>query len=242
MLVTERVVPLRVGGRIVHQIGLPYHWGVGGDAVVTGDSANDLFGVTLDPNVHIQESKVGVVRHPARAGARAGRPCCEYVEAYRRRAGITVDTGNELRNPASGPNGGARRMASGKEQHDRRSEAPEPASRSARPTRRAGRDAGWDGAAARARGSSPTPRSASAARPARWPARSGTASPRTATTCSAAPTTTPAQLERQHLAPRRLHRAAASRRQPPVDLRHARASSCPAHATRRRTSGPSSAG
>ena len=49
VLVTDRVVPLRVGGTTIHQIGLPYHWGVGGNALVTGDSANDLFGVTLDP-------------------------------------------------------------------------------------------------------------------------------------------------------------------------------------------------
>ena len=50
------VAPLTVGGRTVHQIGLPYHWG-SANGSVTGDSANDLFGVTLDPNVHIQESK-----------------------------------------------------------------------------------------------------------------------------------------------------------------------------------------
>jgi formate dehydrogenase major subunit len=107
VLVTERVVPLRVGGRVIHQVGLPYHWGVGGDAVVTGDSANDLFGVTLDPNVHIQESKVASC--DVQPGRRPRGPALlEYVEAYRRRAGITVDTGNELRNPASGPNGGAR--------------------------------------------------------------------------------------------------------------------------------------
>ena len=41
----------------MHQVWLPYHWGAGG--LVTGDSANDLFGITLDPNVLIQESKVG---------------------------------------------------------------------------------------------------------------------------------------------------------------------------------------
>ena len=108
MLVTERVVPLRVGGRTIHQVGLPYHWGVGGDAVVTGDSANDLFGVTLDPNVHIQESKVASC--DIQPGRRPRGPALlEYVEAYRRRAGITPDTGNQLRNPASGPNGGARK-------------------------------------------------------------------------------------------------------------------------------------
>lgn len=55
VLVTERVRTLRVGGRDVHQVGLPYHWGSHG--LVTGDSANELLSVVLDPNVHIQESK-----------------------------------------------------------------------------------------------------------------------------------------------------------------------------------------
>ncbi len=36
-------------------VGLPYHWGSKG--IVTGDSANDLLHVTLDPTVHIQETK-----------------------------------------------------------------------------------------------------------------------------------------------------------------------------------------
>ena len=73
MLVTERMRPLRLkGGRIVHQIGIPYHWGSKG--VSTGDSANDLLGITLDPNTHIQESKA----RPATSGrdaVRAGRSC-----------------------------------------------------------------------------------------------------------------------------------------------------------------------
>ena len=55
VLVTERVRPLRIQGRTVHQIGLPYHWGSSG--LVTGDSANDLFAVVVDPNVKIQEVK-----------------------------------------------------------------------------------------------------------------------------------------------------------------------------------------
>jgi formate dehydrogenase major subunit len=94
VLVTDRVVPLRVGDRIVHQVGLPYHWGVGKDALVTGDSANDLFGVTLDPNVHIQESKVATCdivpgRRPT------GPELLRFVESYRSRAGTTVETGNQ---------------------------------------------------------------------------------------------------------------------------------------------------
>jgi formate dehydrogenase major subunit len=55
VLVTERVKPLQVDGRTVHQVGLPYHWGSKG--ISTGDSANDLFPFALDPNVHIQEVK-----------------------------------------------------------------------------------------------------------------------------------------------------------------------------------------
>ena len=55
VLVTRRIPPLRVGGRIVHQIGLPYHWSYLGR--VRGDAANDLIGFVADPNVHIQESK-----------------------------------------------------------------------------------------------------------------------------------------------------------------------------------------
>jgi formate dehydrogenase major subunit len=101
VLVTERVSPLQVAGRTVHQIGLPYHWGVGIDAVVSGDSANDLFGVTLDPNVHIQESKVGSC--DIRAGRRPRGPALlDFVARYRRRAGITTETGNALRTPRGG--------------------------------------------------------------------------------------------------------------------------------------------
>ena len=55
VMVTERMRPLRVQGRVIHQIGIPYHWGSQG--LSTGDSGNDLAGVTLDPNVHIQEVK-----------------------------------------------------------------------------------------------------------------------------------------------------------------------------------------
>ncbi|MDQ1616353.1 MAG: formate dehydrogenase major subunit, partial [Actinomycetota bacterium] len=40
VLVTDRVKPLTVQGRIAHLVGLPYHWGRRG--LVTGDSANEL--------------------------------------------------------------------------------------------------------------------------------------------------------------------------------------------------------
>ena len=53
VLVTRRMTPLRAGGRL-HQIGLPWHWGNG---LTTGDAANELSHLSLDPNVHIQEVK-----------------------------------------------------------------------------------------------------------------------------------------------------------------------------------------
>lgn len=55
VLVTRRLRPLRVGGRVFQQIGLPYHWGHSGP--VKGDAANELTSFLGDPNTSIQESK-----------------------------------------------------------------------------------------------------------------------------------------------------------------------------------------
>jgi formate dehydrogenase major subunit len=55
VMVTRRIGPTEIAGRTVHVVGLPYHWGSRG--LVTGGSANDLTGIEMDPNVHIQESK-----------------------------------------------------------------------------------------------------------------------------------------------------------------------------------------
>ncbi len=55
VLVTRRMRPLRVRGRAVHTIGLPYHWSYVGR--VRGDPANELIPFVADPNVSIQESK-----------------------------------------------------------------------------------------------------------------------------------------------------------------------------------------
>jgi formate dehydrogenase major subunit len=55
VLVTRRIPPLRIEGKIYHQIGLPYHWGSKG--LSRGDSANELISFIADPNVSIQESK-----------------------------------------------------------------------------------------------------------------------------------------------------------------------------------------
>jgi formate dehydrogenase major subunit len=88
VLVTERMRPLRLGDRVVHQVGLPYHWG--GNGLSHGDSANDLLSVALDPNVHIQESKVATCdvvpgRRPQGSALRA------FTDSYRDRPGGAAD-------------------------------------------------------------------------------------------------------------------------------------------------------
>jgi formate dehydrogenase major subunit len=80
VMVTERLAPLRVQRRVVHQVGLPYHWGSHG--LVTGGAANDLTAIVLDPNVHIQEVKAfscGI--RPGRRPRGAQLPA--FVEAMR---------------------------------------------------------------------------------------------------------------------------------------------------------------
>jgi formate dehydrogenase major subunit len=104
VMVTDRMAPLVVQGKPVHQVGLPYHWGPNG--YVTGDAANELLAVALDPNVHIQESKVGSC--DIQPGRRPRGPALlDYVEAYRRRAGITLDTGQEGATSPAASGGGA---------------------------------------------------------------------------------------------------------------------------------------
>lgn len=57
-LVTPRLRPLNLGGRIVHQVGMPWHWGWQG--IVTGDVVNELTALVGDPNVSIHEGKAFV--------------------------------------------------------------------------------------------------------------------------------------------------------------------------------------
>ena len=54
-MVTRRMRPLRVGGRVVPQIGLPFHWGFQGKS--KGSITTDLAHMALEPNVSIEEAK-----------------------------------------------------------------------------------------------------------------------------------------------------------------------------------------
>ena len=93
VLVTDRMTPLRVQGRTLHQVGLPYHWGRNGYS--TGDSANELAHLALDPNVHIQEVKA--LTCDIQPGRRPRGPALlQLVQQYQQRAGITEHTGTEV--------------------------------------------------------------------------------------------------------------------------------------------------
>ena len=85
VLVTSRIPDYVIDGRPVKVVGLPYHWGVKG--LVTGDSVNDLFAISEDPNVHIQETKA--LTCDVRAGRRPRGPALTaLVDEYRRRGGL----------------------------------------------------------------------------------------------------------------------------------------------------------
>ena len=54
-LVTSRIKPLRVSGKMVEQVGLPWHFGFNG--LATGGSANMLTTAVGDANTTIPEYK-----------------------------------------------------------------------------------------------------------------------------------------------------------------------------------------
>jgi formate dehydrogenase major subunit len=57
-LVTRRLRPFTIDGKVVHHVGMPWHWGYEG--VVTGDVVNELTSLVGDPNVSIHEGKAFV--------------------------------------------------------------------------------------------------------------------------------------------------------------------------------------
>jgi formate dehydrogenase major subunit len=87
------MTPLKVAGRTLHQVGLPWHWGPNG--LTRGDAANELSHLSLDPNVHIQEVKA--MACDIRPGRRPRGPGLrQFVQSYQERAGITDTTGTEM--------------------------------------------------------------------------------------------------------------------------------------------------
>src|ERR1700677_2128403 len=57
-MVPRRLRTFRVERRVIHQIGMPFHWAFAGESV--GSNANDLTALLADPNVSMHESKAFV--------------------------------------------------------------------------------------------------------------------------------------------------------------------------------------
>jgi formate dehydrogenase major subunit len=94
VMVTDRVRPLSLNGRTVHQVGLPYHWGRSG--IVKGDAANELLPEVLDLNVHISEYKAATC--DIRPGRRPrGTALQALVEDYRRRGNVLRESRHDSR-------------------------------------------------------------------------------------------------------------------------------------------------
>ena len=78
--VTNRIRPMRIGGGTVHQISIPWHWGMHttSEQGVTGDSLNDLMVLSGDPNTSIEDKTFS-------CNVRAGRRQGETTEKLARR-------------------------------------------------------------------------------------------------------------------------------------------------------------
>ncbi|TNM00525.1 formate dehydrogenase [Corynebacterium tapiri] len=93
VLVTERMPHMKINGKEYFNVGLPFHFGNGPYSPATGDSPNDLLGITLDPNTSIQASKVGACEIIAGRRPR-GEDRWEMVKEYQRRANLSEESGN----------------------------------------------------------------------------------------------------------------------------------------------------
>jgi formate dehydrogenase major subunit len=77
-MVTRRVRPLLIEGRVVHQVGLPFHWSFAGETV--GGNANDLTALVADVNVSMHEGKVFTCQvDPGRIPGRSSEPTVQHV-------------------------------------------------------------------------------------------------------------------------------------------------------------------
>jgi formate dehydrogenase major subunit len=76
-MVTRRLKPLEIDGRVVHQVGLPIHWSFAGETV--GGTANDLTALVSEPNVSIHEAKAFACQ--VEAGRAGGAPLSATVPA-----------------------------------------------------------------------------------------------------------------------------------------------------------------
>jgi formate dehydrogenase major subunit len=95
--VTDRMRPLRIAGRTIHQVAVPWHWGYNG--VTVGDSANDVLHLSGDPNTNIETTKALTCN--VRAGRRTSPATSRVTNAPRGNSAVNRDHAAEQ--PKLGP-------------------------------------------------------------------------------------------------------------------------------------------
>ena len=93
-LSTSRIQPLKIGDKLVHQIGLPFHWGYNG--LVKGDIGNDLIAISEEPNVQ-DHGDQGLALQFIGRQTRGQRGEVEGVSFNRRRQNRMTDSVNVSR-------------------------------------------------------------------------------------------------------------------------------------------------
>jgi len=105
-LVSRRIRPLRLNGKTLHQVAVPYHFGTAG--LVHGNAANDLLTISGEPNVTIMEAKAltcNIV--PGRLPR--GPAFAEFLNKYAPQGGPTI-LHPEERSFRKGQSGGGHAM------------------------------------------------------------------------------------------------------------------------------------
>ena len=103
-LVSRRIRPMRLNGKTIHQIAMPFHFGSAGP--VGGDSTNDLIPISGEPNVTIMEAKAcGVNIVPGRLPR--GLAFEQWIEKYAPQDGRpNLHPEQPPEKKSSGPEGG----------------------------------------------------------------------------------------------------------------------------------------
>jgi formate dehydrogenase major subunit len=78
-LVSRRLRPIHLDGKIVHQVAMPFHWGSAGP--IRGDVANDLMAISGEPNVTIMETKA-LVCNIVPGKLPTGRAYLDFLNRY----------------------------------------------------------------------------------------------------------------------------------------------------------------
>ena len=86
-LVSRRIRPLQLNGKILHQVAVPYHFGTAG--LVHGGAANDLLTISGEPNVTIMEAKALTCNIVAGRLPR-GRAFAEFLSKYAPQSGPAI--------------------------------------------------------------------------------------------------------------------------------------------------------